>query len=342
VSDLDNKDKELLNLIQKQIPLVKRPFKKIGDLLGITEKETIKRISVLKKEKIIREIRGIFNAETLGYKSVLAAFEVEGKNLENAVKIINSHPGVSHNYLRNHRFNIWFTLALPSEMNLEKTIRKMYRLSKAKGYLILPALRVFKIGVNLDAAGKETVVARKKHIKRFDSDNFISELSSLERACVRQLQNDLPLEPEPFKKPAKKIGMSQSDFIKIAKRLIDRKTMRRMAGVLYHRNLGFKFNAMVVWKAGEKQIDKCGRIMASFDAVSHCYRRPIKPNWPYSLFTVLHARKEKDRDKIVKEISKKTRLKNYKILSSLKEFKKKKIAYFSDEFHDWDKRFIHE
>ncbi|MEW6455145.1 MAG: Lrp/AsnC family transcriptional regulator [Acidobacteriota bacterium] len=340
MNNIDDKDKELLNLIQRQIPLQKRPFKKIGDLLEIGENEVIERINNLKKEKIIREIRGIFNAQSLGYSSILVAFEVAEKNLEKAAKIINSHPGVSHNYLRNHRFNLWFTLALPSELNLEKTVEKIYLLSKAKNYLILPAIKVFKIGVNLDASGTESITVQNERRNEFKPRDYIPKLSSLEISCIKELQNDLPLEPEPFKELSERIDISQNNLIKIAKSLIDKKIMRRMSAVLYHRNLGFKFNAMVVWVVDEKYIDKCGKIMASFNAVSHCYQRPTYPNWPYSLFTMIHCRKEEDCYEIVKRISEKTGIKDYEILSSLKEFKKKRVVYFSNEFYEWDKKLM--
>ena len=117
-------ENELLFQMQNAFPMIQRPFEVIAKELDSTEEEILKMVQKLKEEKIIRQTSAIFDTKRLGYKSSLVAFKVSEENIEEAASIINAHPGVSHNYLRNHDYNIWFTMAVApdSKLGLEKTI----------------------------------------------------------------------------------------------------------------------------------------------------------------------------------------------------------------------------
>jgi DNA-binding Lrp family transcriptional regulator len=115
---------ELLSIIQKRFPLTSRPFAEIAKELNSDESTIIKIISEEKKKKIIRQISPIFDTKRLGYSSSLVSFKVRKEDIDKAVEVINSHPGVSHNYEREHPFNIWFTLAVApdSKLGLKETV----------------------------------------------------------------------------------------------------------------------------------------------------------------------------------------------------------------------------
>jgi len=151
---MDSIDKKLLSIIQKDFPVSSRPFQEIGDMLGITEEETITRIKKLKEQGIIRRLGGIMDSRKLGYKSTLCAMEVPNDRLTQVTDIVNSYIGVTHNYLRNHQYNLWFTLITPSGQHLEKTLKDIEEKTDLKVYNV-PALKLFKIKVNFHVPGTE-------------------------------------------------------------------------------------------------------------------------------------------------------------------------------------------
>ena len=121
---LDDTDRRLMNLLQSSFPLQREPFELIASEAELALDEVMTRTQRLLDERIIREITPIFDTRALGYSSMLVAAKVDSSNPQRAAKIVNSHPGVSHNYLRTHEFNLWFTIATPpdSELGIEGTL----------------------------------------------------------------------------------------------------------------------------------------------------------------------------------------------------------------------------
>jgi len=149
---MDNIDKKLLSIIQKDFPVSSRPFQEIGAMVGITEEETLIRLKKLKEQGIIRRLGGIMDSRKLGYKSTLCAMEVPANRLAQVTEIVNGYIGVTHNYLRNHHYNLWFTLITPSEQHLEKTLKDIEQKTGLKVYNV-PALKLFKIKVDFHVPG---------------------------------------------------------------------------------------------------------------------------------------------------------------------------------------------
>ena len=144
-----------MNLLQSSFPLEPEPFGLIAAEAELDLDEVKSRTQRLLDERIIREITPIFDTRALGYSSMLVAAKVDSENPHRAAKIINSHPGVSHNYLRTHEFNLWFTIATPpdSELGLEGTLEVLQRLTGATSIRQLPTLILFKINMNLEMEG---------------------------------------------------------------------------------------------------------------------------------------------------------------------------------------------
>src|SRR5918999_4686696 len=126
---MDDLDRQLLNRIQSDFPLVARPFAELGRPLGLAEEDVIARMRALKAGRIVRQISAIFDTKSLGYKSSLVAMRVDPARIAEAARIINEHPGVTHNYERNHQYNLWFTIAVPPTSDLEAVVQRLHELA---------------------------------------------------------------------------------------------------------------------------------------------------------------------------------------------------------------------
>ena len=328
---------ELLYRMQNSFPMTQKPFHQLADELDSKPEEIIALVKKLKDEKIIRQTSAIFDTKRLGYKSSLVAFKVPKERVEQAAEIINQHPGVSHNYLRNHDYNIWFTMAVApdSQLGLEKTIEILQEKTGAEDAIILPTLKMFKISVKMDTTGKR---AKKEKVKK--AANRAIELTPLHIAVIKELQKDIDIVDEPFKTSIEKLGLDYDAFFTIADELKESGVMRRFATILNHRKAGFGANAMSVWAVPEERAEEIGREMAEFSAVSHCYLRPSYPNWPYNLFAMVHAKTQEECDALIEEMAKESGLSEYGKLYSTVEFKKQRLVYFDDAFKEWEKQTI--
>ncbi len=322
---------DFLNLIQKDFPITKRPFEELAKKLNSDEKSVLELYKKLKEEKIIRQTSAIFDTKSLGYKSSLVAFKTN--NIENTAQIINSHPGVSHNYERDNEFNLWFTIATAPDsiLGLEKTVEVLADKTDTKEYIILPTKKMFKISVQLDVKGNEPKKEKLKKHKKIDM-----KLEPIHIKIVKLLQEDIEAISMPFEKAVSDLKMDYDLLNQEIKKMKDARILRRFASILYHRKAGFKANAMVVWKVDETKADEIGKQIAQYKNVSHCYLRPTFPNWPYSLFSMMHAKDKNEIDDIVQNITKEFDIKEHQYLYSLREFKKQRIKYFSPEFKKWE------
>jgi DNA-binding Lrp family transcriptional regulator len=152
---MDTIDKKLLNLVQNEIPIDKRPFKILGEKLSLTENEVLKRLFKLKNDGFIRRIGGIFDSKKLGYKSTLCAARIPENKIEEAAKFINSYDEVTHNYLREDEYNMWFTIITSSEKNLNIILKEIQNNLNFKEIIILPSTRLFKVKVALNFKGDD-------------------------------------------------------------------------------------------------------------------------------------------------------------------------------------------
>jgi siroheme decarboxylase len=326
---IDPLDKQLLNDIQWTFPLSDRPYLEIAEKHRLSEEDVMRRISLMKRSGLIRQINAIFDTRKLGYKSALVAFAVEKKKLDSVAQEVNKHPGVSHNYERDHEFNMWFTLAVPPDGDLKKDLEQMASLEGVIKFRLLPTLKLYKIGVKLDMVNNDpSKLTPDDNIKKLDQKKF--ELTSRDKEFIRELQKDLDISTRPFDNSAKNLGITLNELFKKATEYESIGVMRRFAAILRHRDAGFTANGMIVWKVSDDKIDEVGYKLASFPQVSHCYRRPVYPDWPFSLFSMIHARTVEAANKIAVELSNFVGINEYRILFSSREFKKERVKYFVD------------
>jgi siroheme decarboxylase len=334
---LDELDKRLLNLLQGSFPIAARPYAAVAELAGVSEEEVLARTKRLLDERIIREVTPIFDTRVLGYSSMLVAAKVDPENPWRAAKIINEHPGVSHNYLRDHDFNIWFTIATEpdSRLGLDGTLEVLQRLTGAHSVRQLPTLRLFKIRMDLEMEkGTETLAAAAEAVDHREPEAI--ELSDLDLAVIRATQGPMEPVPEPFAPAAAELGIGQPKLFAHLESMRERRALRRVAAILFHRRAGFSANGMGVWRVPEERILELGPRMASFRGISHCYQRPTYEDWPYSVFTMAHGRSKDECDAILDSIAEDTGIEDRRTLYSSTEFKKTRLRYFTDEHKRWE------
>ena len=326
----------LLKEIQSHIPLVPRPFLEIAKRINAREEEVIRSLRTMKEEGIVRQISPIYDTKAAGYDSALIAFKVSGERLKEAVALINSHPGVSHNYEREHDFNLWFTLAVPpdSELGLEGTVNLIARLSGAEEHLILRVVRTFKIGVKLDYG---EISEREK--PRVLEEKRVSELSPFEKEVIKITQEDIPLTPRPFRDIGELLGVGEEEVLETLRALKDKGVMRRFSAILFHRKVGFVANGMAVWKVPKEKVADVGLYLASLKSVSHCYERTTVGRWNYNLFSMIHGRCRDEVLELVEKIGDELGIREKKVLFSRSEFKKRRVRLFSEDFYEWEERY---
>jgi DNA-binding Lrp family transcriptional regulator len=334
---LDDVDRRLLNLLQGSFPIDTRPYAHVAELAGLPEQEVLDRTKRLLDERIIREITPIFDTRVLGYSSMLVAAKVDAENPWRAAKIINSHPGVSHNYLRDHDFNLWFTVATEpdSSLGLDGTLEVLQRLTGAESVRQLPTLRLFKIRMDLEMEkGTETLAAVAEAVDHLEPEAIA--LSELDVAVIRATQGPMEVVSEPFAAAAAELDIPQAALLEHLESMRERRALRRVAAILFHRRAGFSANGMGVWRVPEDRIAELGPRMASFRGISHCYQRPTYADWPYSVFTMAHGRSKDECDAILDSIAVDTGIEDRRTLYSSTEFKKVRLRYFTDEHKRWE------
>src|SRR5947209_16733246 len=322
---MDKLDKEILNEIQWTFPLVPRPYSQVAKKFHATDEKIMQRLRTIKETGILRQLSAIFDTRRLGYKSALVAMAIEPEKLERVASQINRHPGVSHNYERNHEFNLWFTLAVPPGSDLKSEIDKFSKLSGIKKVRLLPTIKLFKIGVKL-----EMVEETKADVKPTEEKKKIQEVKFVvteeDKDCIRELQKDLEIIERPFLKSAQKIGITEEQLLEKAKYYEDIGVMRRFAAILRHREVGFVANGMIVWKVPTERIEEVGTKLGSFPQVSHCYERPVYQDWPYNVFSMVHCKSFDDAEGVAKEIQKHVDVAEYKILLAHENSRRQELS----------------
>ncbi len=336
---LDETDKRLMNLLQSSFPLDPEPFALLASEAELEMDDVLTRTRRLLDERIIREITPIFDTRALGYESMLVAAKVDSEHPQRAAQIVNSHPGVSHNYLRTHDFNLWFTIATPpdSGLGLAGTLDVLMRETGAESMRELPTLTLFKINMNLEmekgtealAAAVEAAPPRELEAQPYDERDI---------AVIRALQGPMQPVERPYDEAAAEVGMTTSQLLEHLRGMVDRKLLRRVAAILFHRRAGFSANGMGVWKVPEEEIMETGGRMASFRGISHCYQRPTYEDWPYSVFTMAHGRSKEECDAILDSIAEECGMgpDDRATLYSSTEYKKIRLHYFTDEYAAWE------
>jgi len=314
--------KKLCNILQDGLPLSPDPFDKIAASLNAPTESVLDEIKSLQNSGLIRRIAPIINYRALGLTATLATAHVPENKIPRVADAVNSINRVSHNYLRDHHYNLWFTLIAPSKTEINRTLANLSAECDCT-FHSLPALRTFKLNVRFDAdSDGRSLMQNNAKIPQTKPVN----LNEKEKRVLSKLQTGLKTVPHPFE-PLTADGLSEEDALKIVERLLKKGVIRRIAAIVDYRTLGFTANALFVAEVPEKNILDAGRNLAAIPLVSHCYQRAAFQNFPYNLFAMLHSR---SLDQIKDAASRFTQSQNIAasaLLPSVKELKKIPVKY---------------
>lgn len=334
MAELNELDKQVLTEIQANFPIAPAPYEVLAEQMGATEADVHASVLGLKRNGVIRRIGAIFDSARLGYRSTLCAIATPSERVEEVAALIGCYPNVTHNYLREDRYNIWFTLIAESQERIEEILAEIAATTNLDDILNLPAIRLFKIRVDFDLTGtREGRSAPPPVVKPAQSE--VATLTEEEKALARLLQEDLPESLTPFADLAASLRARGTDVTEgwVLKRTANWRragVIRRFGAAIKHHKTGYAANAMGVWSVPEDRIEEVGRTMASFKEVSHCYERPPAPTWPANMYTMIHGRTREECEDVARRIREATSLAEPRLLYSVREFKKVSMRYFAE------------
>jgi DNA-binding Lrp family transcriptional regulator len=312
-SELDNC---VLQWVQNPLPLTERPFRALAQQAGCSEADAIAAIRRLKEQGYIRRYRAQLDYKRLGRVATLVTASVPTEKLDAVAAAVSALEGVSHNYLRNHKFNLWFTCQDESFERIEAILGKLTQQTGVE-FRALPAETVYKLDVRFDPEGPSAKDFLAGEYQPVGEPGGVVELTADQRQALRLLQDDIVLTQSPL----------SPDLLKIAQELSDKGVIRRIAAVLDHRKLGYTVNVMLAAVVEKARMDAAGKAMASCAAVSHCYQRKTFAGWPYNLFAMIHAGRMEDVQRFIDELAEEYRICDYALLPTVCEFKKKPVFY---------------
>ena len=326
---------QLLEEIQKDLPRCPRPFAEIGGRCGMAEEAVLGSLAMFIDYNIVRELSAILDARKLGYFSSLIAVSTP-QDIEEAVAAkISANSRVSHNYHRDHHYNLWFTLAAETEKALMEEATDMTSPFPETSFDIMPAIKTYKLRVNLKVAGSRSSTARNS--SKVDSPTTAPEahkadetvkLDDEHRILLARLERPFPLEARPWQEIGRPAGIREDRVLALSDDLTAKGVIRRVAGVLRHREVGYTANGMSCFAIDENGIDRAGMVAAERPEVSHCYWRKTPEQWRYPLFAMVHAKSESECRQTAKSIASEIGCNDHLVLFSTIEYKKERAKYF--------------
>ncbi len=304
--------KRLCNELQNCAPITERPFQKIADKLNKSEKQILLQIKQLQKKAVIRRFGPVINYRALGQQSTLATAHIKKRKIPAVVKAVNALDGVSHNYLRGHYYNLWFTLRADSQGQIKKILGK---LSKKFGadFHSLPMVRRFKLDVRFDAESDGLRLLRSRAHKLPGKK---VRLSDIETRVLLGLQQNFKITPPPFDYLCTG-ELNIEKVLSTIKGLLKKGVLRRMAAVIDYRKIGFRANVLFACKVSKSRIKKIGEALAKLSIVSHCYSRKGFKGFDYNLFAMIHSDSFDRIDRIVGDFVGKEGIRKFALLPTV-------------------------
>jgi len=311
--------KKLCNLLQDGLPICRRPYAEIAKSLNSDEQTVLQSVRRLRDMQIIRRMGAMINYRSLGRVSTLVAAHIAQENLREVVEAVNALAGVSHNYLRDHYYNLWFTFQAGSYREIKVLLSDLSKRFGIKFYS-LPAKRAFKLDVRFNNERNGRLVKNACDIPK----NKVVKLTCDEKYVISKLRGNLKCVAQPFDflcSERLKIG----DVLKIIKRLIDKGVIRRIAAIVNHRRLGFVANVLFAAKVKDEQIERVGKKLASLAMVSHCYHRKTFECWPYNLLAMMHNRNVRQLRQAINNFTKTENITSFELLPTIVELKRQPV-----------------
>lgn len=318
---LDQRDEELLNALEKGLPITSTPFAIIGQMTDMSEKEVIKRIFRYIESGVVRGLQVSLDARAVGCEVALVVARFEPPSIERGARSISSHPGVSQNYRRNHRFNLWFTLCLPptSSLGMERTVDALRQLSEAEEMLLLPGRRQF-------VRGEENSGPENEYVPNPEEISFI-----------RALDEEIPLQPRPFDVLARRHGLERDAFLAFVQRMNDEGRLTSTGPVIVRRPGRFSTAAMGIW-AVEDRVEETARILSDHPSIASATIRDPREGWPWNVFTIVQGSSVDECESAMLELSNRTGTRQYETLFPVEDFRSGSAHLFPADLPKWERK----
>ena len=392
-------EQQILDLIQDAFPLVERPYKVLAEMLNelaancdsvnnvgekcanpvVSEQVVFEAVENLRASGVIRRIGGVYDSKKLGFISRLCAGKVPVSTLDFSSELhaqtamekfaaaVNEVPAITHNYIRSHEYNVWFTVIAENETAIQTVVDRVCAATDLHDVHVMSATRKFKINtvmrgasapvdskqwlVNSDGdegetalrLGSGTLSPTSCHPERSAVGAESKDLSESDKLRIRTACEDIPHSLTPFKDWGVSCDELRED--------IASKRMRRFGAILRHQNAGYAFNAMVCFNIDEKRvilsdeaakdpvksydlIAQAGSLLASNPHISHCYERPSFDGFPYNVYAMMHANSAEQLDQFIADCVKalnalQSTPVEYAVLRSVRELKKTSFKFFA-------------
>ena len=325
---MDSEDKRILSLLETEFPVVARPFDALAEGLGTEPAALVASVRRLAESGVIRRIGPVFDSRRLGYTSTVAAARVPAERLAEVAERVSRLPGVTHNYERRGDYNLWFTLTARSEKEIAETLNA---LGEEAGIVFhsLPALAVYKIRAVFGADDTPSNAPLRGGSGDPPRDKLpLAQLDDRQKRLVRALGDGIAIAAEPFASVAKRVGRPVEEVLAQIRAWIQAGVIRRFGAVLAHRRVGYRANGMAVFRLPVECVDEAGRALAERPEITHCYRRPPLPDFPYTLYAMIHGRTEAEVSALAARLAEEIGSADYALLFSATEFKKSPMRYF--------------
>jgi DNA-binding Lrp family transcriptional regulator len=324
---------KLLAIIQDGFPLVERPYKALAEMLNVSEQEVFDEVEKMRASGVIRRIGGVYDSKKLGFISRLCAGNVPTSSLdfsaephsqtpmEKFAAVVMSEPAITHNYIRSHEYNVWFTVIAENESAIQTVVDRVCAQTDLHDVHVLTATKKYKINTVM---GKGAGAPSKNVFASAVRQSPENALTEADRTRIHIACDDIPHTLTPFKDWGVSCDELREDLA--AKR------MRRFGAILRHQDAGFPCNAMVCFMLDEGTLansESAGSLLAKKHYVSHCYERPSFENFPYNLYAMMHAQTPEELNGYIKESVALLDNPEYVVLHSLKELKKTSFRFFA-------------
>ena len=312
-------EQHILDVIQDAFPLEERPYQVLADMFSaqgetVTEQQVFEAVENLRNTGIIRRIGGVYDSKKLGFISRLCAGKVA--DIDKFATAVNAVPAITHNYVRTHEYNVWFTVIAESEAEVQKIVDALCATTDLLDVHVLSVTKKFKIDTVMRGVGAP-VGSRPLAVDRNNAVESQAELSLSDRARIRVACTDIPHTLTPFMDWGVSIEELRDDLAQ--------KRMRRFGAILRHQQVGFAHNAMVCFDAP----NAAGTALAQNPHVSHCYERPAFEGFPYTLYAMMHAQSSEDLQRFINEAAESIGNPDYAVLHSVRELKKTSFSFFA-------------
>ena len=304
---LDSVDAALVDEYQSGFPVVERPFRAVGEALGVSEADALDRVKRLREAGVFRRFGAVLNPPVIG-SSTLAAVSAPEDRFEAVAEIINGYEQVNHNYRRSHEWNMWFVVTAASRETRDRILAEIEERTGLE-VLNLPMLTDYYIDlefpvVNEDRFARESLDSTEVNATRI-SETATADLSDLDKRLLVEIQSGFPLTATPYRDVAEAIDAPVADVLEAVERLLADGCIKRVGCVVNHVVTGFDANCMVVWHVPDEELDERGEAVGTLPYVTLCYHRPRRPDqaWPYNLFTMIHGRDPEAVDAKIDELA---------------------------------------